>query len=227
MLTHPDVDYYGEYVAKTAPFRRASISFEGGDRRVTYFSMFDYVGGAGIENVGEKVKNNRYKLRGNVAIKLNEFMNLSINIAASLNKQRFPNISSGAGVYNMFDILSVYPSNAHPIYADDLLVRSDNFPVNLTNELAHSGFGDGMILNAQNNARLEVDLGSIVEGLKAFGTAAFDVSNAIINSKGGTEALYRLDGVTPVRVVDAVVVANMSLGNYDVLKRTAGYAGLN
>ncbi len=227
LLTHPDVDYYGEYVAKTAPFRRASISFEGGDRRVTYFSMFDYVGGAGLENVGEKVKNNRYKLRGNVAIKLNEFMNLSINIAASLNKQRFPNISSGAGVYNMFDILSVYPSNAHPIYADDLLVRSDNFPVNLTNELAHSGFGDGMILNAQNNARLEVDLGSIVEGLKAFGTAAFDVSNAIINSKGGTEALYRLDGVTPVRVVDAVVVANMSLGNYDVLKRTAGYAGLN
>jgi len=227
LLTHPDVDYYGEYVAKSAPFRRASVSFEGGDKRVTYFSMFDYVGGAGLENVGEKVKNNRYKLRGNVAIKLNDFMNLSINIAASLNKQRFPNVSSGAGVYNMFDILSVYPSNAHPIYADTLLVRSDNFPVNLTNELAYSGFGDGMILNAQNNARLEVDLGSIIKGLKAFGNASFDVSNTIINSKGGTAALYRLQGMTPVRVVDAVVVPTMSLGNYDVLKRTAGYAGLN
>ncbi|TNF38628.1 MAG: SusC/RagA family TonB-linked outer membrane protein [Bacteroidetes bacterium] len=227
LLTHPDVDYYGEYVAKTAPFRRASVSFEGGDRRVTYFSMFDYVGGAGLENVGEKVTNNRYKLRGNVAIKLNDFMNLSINIAASLNKQRFPNVSSGAGVYNMFDILSVYPSNAHPIYADTLLIRSDNYPVNLTNELAHSGFGDGMILNAQNNARLVIDLGSIVEGLTAFGNASFDVSNSIINSKGGTEALYRLQGVTPVRVVERVVVPNMSLGDFDVLKRTAGYAGLN
>ena len=227
LLTHPDVDYYGEYVAKTAPFRRASVSFEGGDRRVTYFSMFDYVGGAGLENVGEKVTNNRYKLRGNVAIKLNDFMNLSINIAASLNKQRFPNVSSGAGVYNMFDILSVYPSNAHPIYADTLLIRSDNYPVNLTNELAHSGFGDGMILNAQNNARLVIDLGSIVEGLTAFGNASFNVSNSIINSKGGTEALYRLQGVTPVRVVERVVVPNMSLGDFDVLKRTAGYAGLN
>ena len=227
LLTHPDVDYYGEYVARAAPFRRASVSFEGGDRRVSYFSMFDYVGGSGLETVGEKVKNNRYKLRGNVAIKLNDFMNLSINIAASLNKQRFANISSGAGVYNMFDILSVYPSNAHPIYADSLLIRSDNFPVNLTNELAHSGFGDGMILNAQNNARLVIDLGSIVEGLTAFGNASFDVSNSIINSKGGTEALYRLQGVTPVRVVEKVVVPNMSLGSYNVLKRTAGYAGLN
>ena len=227
LLTHPDVDYYGEYVAKAAPFRRASVSFEGGDKRVTYFSMFDYVGGAGLENVGEKVKNDRYKLRGNVAIRLNDFMNLSINIAASLNKQRFANITSGAGVYNMFDILSVYPSNAHPIYADSLLVRSDNFPVNLTNELAHSGFGDGMILNAQNNARLVIDLGRIAEGLTAFANASFDVSNSLINSKGGTAALYRLEGVTPVRVVDAVIVPNMSLGDFDVLKRTAGYAGLN
>jgi TonB-linked SusC/RagA family outer membrane protein len=227
LLTHPDVDYYGEYVAKTAPFRRASVSFEGGDKRVTYFSMFDYVGGAGLENVGEKVKNDRYKLRGNVAIQLNDFMKLSINIAASLNKQRFANVSSGAGVYNMFNTISVYPSNAHPIYADSLLIRSDNFPVNLTNELAYSGFGDGMILNAQNNARLEVDLGSVVKGLTAFGNASFDVSNTIINSKGGTAALYRLEGVTPVRVVERVVVPNMGLGSFDVLKRTAGYAGLN
>jgi TonB-linked SusC/RagA family outer membrane protein len=227
LLTHPDVDYYGEYVSKAAPFRRASVSFEGGDKRVTYFSMFDYVGGAGLESVGEKIRNDRYKLRGNVAIRLNDFMNLSINISASLNKQRFPNISSGAGVYNMFDILSVYPSNAHPIYDDSLLIVSDNFPVNLTNELAYSGFGDGTVLNAQNNARLVIDLRSIAEGLTAYGNASFDVSNTIINSKGGTAALYRLEGMTPVRVVDAVVVPNMSLGSFNVLKRTAGYAGLN
>ncbi len=227
LITHPDVDYYGEYVSRVAPFRRGSVSFEGGDRRVTYFSMFDYLGGAGLEKVGEKIRNDRYKLRGNVAIKLNEVMHLSINIAASLNKQRFPNIAGGAGVYNMFDIISVYPSNAHPIYVDSLLIRSDNFPVNLTNELAHSGFGDGMILNAQNNARLVIDLGSIAKGLTAFGNASFDVSNNIINSKGGTAALYRLEGLTPVRVVEAVVVPSMSLGAYQVLKRTAGYAGLN
>jgi len=227
LLTHPDVDYYNEYVAKSAPVRRASISFEGGDKRVTYFSLFDYVGGSGLESVGERIRNDRYKLRGNVAIKLNDFMNQSINIAASLNKQRYPNVSGGAGVYNMFDILSVYPSNAHPVKSEDLLIISDNFPVNLTNELAHTGFGDGTILNAQNNARLEIDLGNIAEGLTAFGNASFDVSNNIMNSKGGTAALYRLEGITPVRVVDAVNVTAMSLGYYNVLKRTAGYAGLN
>jgi hypothetical protein len=154
-------------------------------------------------------------------------MKMSVNIAASLDKQRFPNISSGAGIYNMFDILSAYPSNAHPIRSDSLLIVSDNFPVNLTNELESSGFGEGTILNVQNNAKLIVDLGSLTNGLSLIGSASFDVSNDIINSKGGTAALYRLEGTTPVRVVEAVNVPSMSLGYSHSIKRTAGYAGLN
>ena len=225
---HPDVDYYGEYLAKNAPFRKANINFEGGDSKVTYFSMFDYAGNQGLESVGEKIRNDRYKLRGNVDIRLNNFIRMSVNISASLNKQRFPNSGGGAGVYNMFDILSTYPSNAHPISYDDLLIISDNFPVNLTNELEYTGFGEGTVLNAQNNAKLMVDLGSIVKGLTLVGSASFDVSNNLINSKGGTAALYRLgsDNSTQ-RMVEAQTVTSMELGYFNVIKRTAGYTGLN
>ncbi len=133
----------------------------------------------------------------------------------------------GATPYNMFDILSTYPSNAHPIYYNDLLIISDNFPVNLTNELAYSGYAEGNILNAQNNAKLFIDLGGITKGLKMVGSASFDVSNNLVTNKGGTAALYRLVNGTPVRVVEAVTDVDMSLDNFTALRRTAGYAALN
>lgn len=232
LIRYPDVDYYGTYVNKSAPFRKANINFTGGDNRVTYFSMFDYVGNSGLEAVGEKIKNDKYKLRGNVAIRLNDFMRMSVNISASLNKQRYPNSGSGAGVYNMFNILSTYPSNAHPIAFNDLLIRSDNFPVNLDNELMYSGFGEGTVLNAQNNAKLMIDLGGITKGLSMTGSASFDVSNSLINSKGGTAALYRLERTslgadTAVRIVEELNVTSMSLGYFNVLRRTAGYVAMN
>jgi len=231
-VRYPNVDYYGQYVKQNAPFRKANINFAGGDNRVTYFSMFDYVGNSGLETVGEKIKNDRYKLRGNVAIRLNDFMRMSVNISASMNKQRFPNAGSGAGVYNMFNILSTYPSNAHPVSFNDLLIRSDNYPVNLDNELMYSGFAEGTILNAQNNAKLFIDLGGVIKGLSMIGSASFDVSDELINNKGGTAALYRLERTslgadTAVRVVEAQNVTSMSLGSFDILRRTAGYVGMN
>lgn len=231
-IRYPDVNYYSNYVGKSSPFRKANLNFSGGDDRVSYFSMFDYVGNQGLETVGDPIKNNQYKLRGNVDIRLNDYMNLSVNIAGSYQKQRFPNAGSGAVIYNMFDLLSSYPSNAHPTSFQGLLIRSDDYPLNLDNELLYSGFGEGTVINAQNNAKLLIDLNSIVKGLTLTANASFDVSNNIIASKGGTAALYRLqrtalDADTAVRVVEALNVAAMSTGNYFVMRRTASFIAAN
>ena len=228
----PDLDYYGTYLTKTSPFRKANLNFSGGDDRVSYYSMFDYVGNQGLESVGDPIKNDQYKLRGNVDIRLNDYMRLSVNIAGSYQKQKFPNSGSGAGVYNVFDIISNYPSNAHPSYFQDKLIRSDDYPTNLDNELLYSGFGEATVVNAQNNAKLLIDLNSVVKGLTLTGNASFDVLNNIITSKGGTAALYRLQtgalGTdTAVRVVEALNVAAMSLGNFNVLRRNAAYLTAN
>jgi TonB-linked SusC/RagA family outer membrane protein len=225
-IRFPDVDYYGDFVKKSSPFRKANISFEGGDNRVTYYSMFDYVGNQGLEAVGEKITNNQFKLRTNADVRLNDFMKLGVNIAMSYQRQRFANSGSGADVYNMFDILSTYPSNAHATWFGDRLLMSDNYPLNLTNELAYSGFAEGKVINAQNNARLLIDLNSVVKGLTITGSTSFDVFNNLISSKGGNAATYRLT-TTPLGadttqlVVPALNVTSMSMGNYYVLRRTA------
>jgi len=228
-ILYPDIDYYDEYVRNSAPFIRGNIDFQGGDDRVNYFSTFTYFRNEGLESQGEVIKNNRYKLRGHVDIRLNDFMKLAVNISGSYNTQRFPNEEDGSGVFNMFDVFSQYPANAHPIYFDTVLIISDDYPLNVTNELNHAGFAEGKVLNAQNTANLSIDLGSIVEGLSFDARASFDVINSIIQRKGGTAALYRLEtGGTGVElIVPEENVVSMSVGSNYVTRRTEGMTSLN
>ncbi len=229
---YPDIDYYDEYVRNTAPLTKGNIDFQGGDDRVNYFSTFTYLRNEGLESQGEVIKNNRYKVRGNVDIRLNDFMRLGVNISGSYNTQRYPNSGSGSGVFNMFDVFSRYPANAHTIYYGDKLIISDDYPTNVTNELLYAGFAQGQVLNAQNTANLSIDLGGIIEGLSFDARASFDIINSIIENKGGTAALYRLEtsgtgADTAVLIVPEENVVSMSVGSNYVTRRTEAMTSLN
>jgi TonB-linked SusC/RagA family outer membrane protein len=230
-VRYPDVDYYDQYLKSSTPFSKGDISFQGGDDRVKYFSAFNYLTNEGLESVGEVINNDRYKLRGNVDIRLNDFMRLGVNISGSYNKQRFPNSGGGAGIYNIFNTISNYPANAHPIYFGDKLIISDDYPVNVTNELMYAGFAEGQILNAQNQANLAIDLGGILEGLSFNARASFDIANRVIQNKGGTAALYRLETVsgadTAILITPEEVDVTMSIGSNSVSRRTEAMTALN
>lgn len=231
-LHYPNIDFYDRYVASSAPFRKADLGFSGGDNRVTYFSNFHYHGHNGLETTGEQLRSNLYKLRGNINIELNEYMMLNVNIVGSYEKQRFANAGSGGNFYNFFDIISTYPSNAHSMYFGDRLVRSDDYAVNLDNEFMFTGFAEHINMNTQNNAKLTVDLGNVLEGLTFVGNAALDAYNTISNNKGGTAALYRLQttgtgGDTAVLITPESIVTGMSMGYDYVMRRTAFSTGLN
>ncbi len=228
---YPNINYYDTYVNDFAPFKKADVHFSGGDENVNYFSMLDYFGTSGLEAVGERIKNNRFKARGNVNIKLNDFMRLSVNITGSFQTQRFPNNSGGAGAYNMFSsVLSRYPSNAHPISYHDSLIISDDYGINLDNELLYGGYAEANEVNTQNDARFMVDLGNVVDGLTFAATASFDVSYGITVNKGGTADLFRMNYGTPItltKITDEVIDPTLSSGDVSVLRRTVGYATLN
>lgn len=231
-LRYPNINYYDRYVAKSAPFRKADLSFSGGDSRVTYFSSFHYHGHNGLETIGEKLNSNLYQLRGKADIELNEFMRLDVNILGSYEKQRFANQGTGANFFNYFNTISNYPSNAHGMYFGDMMLRSDEYPLNLDNEFMYTGFAEYTNINTQNNARLTIDLGNVLEGLTFVGTAAIDAYNMLANNKGGTAALYRLQTTsggadTAVLITPQSIVANMSNSYNYVNRRTAFSSGLN
>ncbi|MDX9929937.1 MAG: SusC/RagA family TonB-linked outer membrane protein [Bacteroidales bacterium] len=231
-LHYPDINYYDKYFGTSAPFRKGHLGFSGGDNRVSYYSSFNYQGSGGFETIGENLRSNLYKLRANVDIALNDFIRLNVNIMGSYEKQRFANSGSGGNFYNLFDVLSVYPSNAHAMYFGDKMLISDDYDFNIENEFLYAGFAEHINMNTQNNARLTVDLGNVLEGLTFIGNASIDAYNTIANNKGGTAALYRLQTTalgadTAVLITPESIVTGMSMGYDYVNRRTATSMGLN
>ncbi len=231
-LRYPNINYYDRYVGNSAPFRKADLAFSGGDSKVSYFSAFHYHGHNGLETIGEKLRSNLYQLRGKADIELNEFMRLDVNILGSYEKQRFANQGTGATFFNYFNTISNYPSNAHGMYFGDKMLRSDEYPLNLDNEFLYTGFAEYTNINTQNNARLTIDLGNVLDGLTFVGTAAIDAYNMMANNKGGTAALYRLQTTsggadTAVLITPESIVATMSNSFNYVNRRTAFSSGFN
>jgi TonB-linked SusC/RagA family outer membrane protein len=228
-LVYPNINYYEKYVKSSSPFQRAAISFAGGDNLINYFSMVDYVGSRGLESIGELTKSDRFKIRGNVNLTLTDYIQMNINLSGTYGKSRFPNEGGGADFFNMFNsVLSRYPSNAHAMNYHDTLMISDDYPLNLENELISGGYAEGLNLNTQNTATLLINMNDLVQGLKFKATASFDVYNNLTNNKGGTAALYRLlDDRSIEMIIEEEVDPGLTQGYNDFVKRTVGFGVLN
>mgnify|MGYP000851928914 CR=1 FL=1 len=224
-LRYPNIDYYDRFVKKTTPFRSVGVNASGGSGRVRYFSLLNYVGTGGLEAVGQESGLDRFKLRANIDLQFTDIISMNVNLSGTYGEASYPNEGSGATRYNMFgNVLSRYPSNAHAMEHDGMLLMSDNYPINLKNDLMYSGFAKIVDLNTQNSTTLKFDLDNMVKGLSFYGRVAFDMNNSITNNKGGTEALYRhtiVDGEDNFqRMREKEVVTTLSSGADYFLRRT-------
>ncbi len=229
-LRYPNVDYYDLYLKDAARFSRANVSFSGGDDKVNFFSMLDYTGNGGLEAVGQQSSYDRYNARANVNLNLTDFISMNVNLAASIVDTKYPNFGGGS-YFNLYQYLPGIPASAHANSYNGQLFSSADYTTNVENELTN-GFGDGQALNTQNNATINLDLSSLVEGLQFSTTGAFDVNNQLDKVKGGTSAIYRLtqNGAGEDSVFQLTQAAvDPSLGNgYDFYRRvTSIYSRLN
>ncbi len=242
-IHYPNIDYRKQYLKSSTPFTRANINFKGGDDKANYYTMFDYVGNNGLESAGNTISSDRIKMRTNVNIKLLENVKMNVSITGTIKTGRYPNggnvasFSNGnvtiySQAYDIFNRLSGLPANAHPTNVDDKLIISDDYPINIDNDLLYTGYGSRTALNTQNNASLMFDLKKVTEGLSAKANVSFDAYNDIQNTKGGTGALYRMDKTitgadTLVLMVQKMVTSDETNAYSDILRRTLGYFTLN
>ncbi len=186
---YPNVDYYNDYVKKASTFTRANLNFSGGDEKVNYFSLLDFVQTKGLEKIGKESSSNRFKVRGGVNIKLTEKIQFNVNLSGTYQEQYRPGQN---GNFDLFNYISNTPSNAHAISYDGKYIISNDFNSNIENYLLSTGYSEGTNLNSQNSASLLLNLDAITDGLTFTGTAAFDIYSNVRNGKGGTAELYRL-----------------------------------
>jgi TonB-linked SusC/RagA family outer membrane protein len=239
-ISYPNVDYLSKYVKPSTPFMKANIDFNGGDEKVNYNTTFNYVGSRGLEAIGEMQKNDRFKLRGNVNIKLNDFMSMNANLSGTYKTGRFLRgnsylYSNGRLTiqkYNIFEQIAKTPANAHPISVGDKLIVSDDYPTNIENDLLYSGYAESAGLYTQNSASLLIDLNKWVKGLSFDAKACFDASSVIVVGKGGTANLYRIvqtaGGQDSTELITpSEVVSGLSERGSDISRKTVASASFN
>ena len=227
-LYFPDVNYNKDYIKKASTFQRANINFSGGDDKVNYFSLLDYVKTKGLEKIGQETASNRFKVRGGVNIKLTEKIQFNVNLSGTYQELDFSNQNGSANQFNIFNYIASTPANAHAIAYNGNYIVSNDYPTNIENQLLYSGYAEGVNLNSQNSASLLLDLDGITEGLTFTGTAAFDIYSNVITNKGGSAALYRLLPNNELQIYsDEVIIPSLSQGSDNFTRSTTALLSLN
>lgn len=224
-LHYPNINYFDNYTKSASSFRRANISFSGGDDKVNYFSMVSYAGTSGLESVGEVHNNDRFKLRGNVNIKFNDYLKMNVNISGTYRTGRNP-------VIDVFSQVANLPANAHPVSYDSMYIISSDYPINIENSLVHGGFNQTSYLGTQNNVSVLANLSDITEGLSAKATVAFDGATLLNNYKYQSAGLYRLinasNGADSVELMQEQIIQNdLALGSNSIASKTVLFGSVD
>ncbi|MGJ7032715.1 SusC/RagA family TonB-linked outer membrane protein [Niabella hirudinis] len=196
---HPNTDWFGATFKKWSPQVRHNIQLTGGSENIKY------LGSIGYQNQDAYYKNSatgykQYDLRLNLDAKLNQYMNLTMGIAAREEYRFFPTESAG----DIFRMLMRGKPNEPAIWPNALPGRDIEYGQNpvviATNQ---TGYDRDKRDYIQTNGKLEI-LVPGVDGLKITGTAAID--KYIKNQKrfetpwylySWDHSSYESDGVTP------------------------------
>ncbi|MBO9595647.1 MAG: TonB-dependent receptor [Niabella sp.] len=196
---HPNTDWFGATFKKWSPQVRHNIQLTGGSENIRY------LGSIGYQNQDAYYKNSatgykQYDLRLNLDAKLNQYMNLTMGIAAREEYRFFPTETAG----EIFRMLMRGKPNEPAIWPNGLPGRDIEYGQNpvviATNQ---TGYDRDKRDYIQTNGKLEILIPG-VEGLKITGTAAID--KYIKNQKrfetpwylySWDRSSYEADGVTP------------------------------
>jgi TonB-linked SusC/RagA family outer membrane protein len=80
--THPNTDWFGETLKKFSTTRSHDLSVSGGSKTINYFASFGTQFADGLYKNSAK-SYNRYNLRANVDVKLNEYLTLGLDVYGS------------------------------------------------------------------------------------------------------------------------------------------------
>ncbi|MCK9412599.1 MAG: SusC/RagA family TonB-linked outer membrane protein [Prolixibacteraceae bacterium] len=188
---YPNVDYYSkEYVRNVKPFSRVMTELSGGNNVATYYSNigWDQSGSLLDFGVGKSAQQNRFNIRGNVDMKINNWVKSSLDAVAVLNNNKGPvgNYWSEASTRQPHLFAPLIPISL--IDSENALLKGRKNDVGgiyllggtssyLTNAIAN-GYSGGVNENIQRtfsfNNRIDFDLKRFVEGLAFHTNVSFD-----------------------------------------------------
>jgi TonB-linked SusC/RagA family outer membrane protein len=183
-MRYPDVDYLDYFLKKTSGFNKATVEFSGGNENAQYAFVAGYNGNTGLQKIGETPTRDWFNIRGNLTMKITDFINAYVGIAGifDINKRAVLNHSG------TFDRIRDIRPNEFPLIIDPIYLPVDTFGHygigvsfdksgdndNLYNALKYRGSYRDNAVNGQLNFGVNFDLSMITKGLSAKAQLSFD-----------------------------------------------------
>lgn len=210
---YPNVDYYSsDYIKDSYNRYDATAEISGGNQRTQYYTNFGFWSAGSLLNFGEAVNNNssnRFNVRGNIDVKLNNVISLNVDAAASFYSTKGVNADywGAAATGRPHRFAPLIPINMLE-EADEnswIYVNNSNFLVNgqyllggsqldQTNAFANiyaGGSNRYMNRQFQFNTGLDFDLKNIAEGLSFQTDFAVDYQSQYSQSYNNNYAVYQ------------------------------------
>ncbi len=185
-LRYPNADYNDYFIDEMNPFRKASFLYSGGSEGARYSIITGYVGGDGIEKIGNPVKQDRFNVRGNLDIDISPSLTAHIDGNGIIESRNWGKLNQDA----FFSRINSHRPNEYPFVIDDPNFLVDDTPLgedvipplggsfqnsgSLYGDLVYGGFQQYQYFYGQTNFGLDLDLSSVAKGLKATTNLYFD-----------------------------------------------------
>lgn len=205
-LLYPDVDWYGYFTRNTSTYKNFMVDMTGGTDRIRYAIILNYKRGTGFESVGKLPSLDRFNIRGNIDVKITDYLNVFADAAARLEVREWGQ-KNMSGVYGA---LSGNRPNEYPlmIAAEDigLVPNEDGVPFfgasnrgsgNLLADMAYGGFNAERYITSMVNIGLDFNFDIFVKGLGAKASLMYDNYSYFGQGQTNVYPTYSIRGTNP------------------------------
>jgi TonB-linked SusC/RagA family outer membrane protein len=180
-IAYPDTNWYDLTMNNWANQTRSGVSVSGGNESVRYFVNGDVLNQGGQYKSGD-LKFTQYQVRSNLDIKLNDWINLGVDLYANSGKRVQPGVDRGF-IYKHLTVtlpteVGQYPNGLYGVAAED-----GANPAIMSS--FQSGFEDQRTTELRTRLKLDFDLDFIIEGL------GFNANTTIIQRNSDTKDFTR------------------------------------
>jgi len=208
---YPDIDYYSsEYINKNTYNTDVFTEFSGGNKDARFYSNIGWANQSTLLNIGEgkNEADNRFNVRGNVDINLNNFISSTVDVAARLENSRrgladywysastfLPNKYTPLLPVSMIapdstDVLLLAENSKNIIDGQYILGGTQEYLTNPLADLYVGGYLEYVNRVLQLTNTINIDLNSVVKGLSFCTRFNADYYNAYIQSINNEYSVY-------------------------------------
>jgi len=250
---YPSVDYYSsEFLRNMMPFTRFIGEFSGGNQITRYYANLGWQGTGSLYKLGEgqDARSDRFNLRANIDIKITDFLKSSIDAAIIFDVDKGPNGDFWADAatlqpqyYSPLLPVSSVNSDAAMLAGASLETAkliNGGYILGGTSQYYNNAYGN-MFLSGYNqfiqrtvsfNQANEVDLKSMIEGLKFRTFITFDIYNSFNQTVENLYAVYQPewegDKITSLTKIGKDEVSGIQdLNGVDLIRRIGAYGMLD